>query len=155
MAQGGSFQGYPTLKLILNWIFQMVFAVLYGKRLTDMTYAYRIYPTKLVQSIRWEELRHPFLFEALVKPLRLGVEVIEIPLVWKARTEGESQNTFFATSSIFVRGSRPGFPASDRSLKQGPRRDDESHRYHHDQSAYRGDREVPVDARLEFGRHRR
>jgi len=102
--RAGSFQGYSTVKLILNWIFQMLFAVLYGKRLTDMTYAYRIYPTKLVQSVRWEELRHPFLLEALVKPLRLGVEVIEIPSVWKARTEGASQNTFFRNFVYFRTG---------------------------------------------------
>jgi len=43
-----------------------------------------------VQNIRWEETAAPFLFETLVKPLRLGVEVIEIPSVWKARTEGKS-----------------------------------------------------------------
>ena len=82
----------------------MFFAVLYGTRLTDMTYAYRIYPTKLVQSLRWEELRHPFLFEALVKPLRLGVAVIEIPSIWKARMEGESQNTFLPQLRLLSHG---------------------------------------------------
>ena len=111
----GSFHGYATVKWLLNWIFQMIFAMLYGTRLTDLTFAYRIYPTRLVQSIRWEELRHPFLFEALVKPLRLGVQVIEIPSVWKARTEGESQNTFFRNFGYFRTGFKTRF-SSQRSI---------------------------------------
>lgn len=76
---GGSFQGYSGIKLLLNAIFQRCFSAVYGTILTDMTYAYRIMPTRLVQTIRWEELRHPFLFETIIKPLRLGVDVIEIP----------------------------------------------------------------------------
>jgi glycosyltransferase involved in cell wall biosynthesis len=117
--KGGSFQGYSPLKLALNRVFQATFALLYGKRLTDMTYAYRIYPTKLVQSVRWEELRHPFLFEALVKPLRLGVEVIEIPSVWKARTEGKSQNTFFRTFVYLRTGIKTRFLSRRSILKPG------------------------------------
>lgn len=114
----GEFQGYSRVKLLCNWIFQKSFSLLYRTHLTDMTYAYRIYPTKLVQSICWEELRHPFLFEALVKPLRLGVPVIEIPSVWRARTEGESQNTFFRNFVYFRTGLKTRF-ASKRSLLQG------------------------------------
>lgn len=102
--EGGSFHGYSKVKLACNWLFQKFFSVLFGTRLSDMTYAFRLFPTKLVQSIQWEELRHPFLFETLVKPLRLGVPAIEIPSVWKARTEGESQNTFFRNFVYFRTG---------------------------------------------------
>jgi glycosyltransferase involved in cell wall biosynthesis len=117
--RGGSFEGYSTVKWVLNWVFQKVFGLLYGTRLTDLTYAYRIYPTKLVQSIRWEELRHPFLFEALVKPLRLGVEVIEIPSNWKARKEGESQNTFLGNFAYFRPGFKTRFSSKQSILKAG------------------------------------
>jgi hypothetical protein len=113
------FQGYSKVKLLCNWAFQRFFAVLYGVRLTDMTFAYRISPTKLVQSIRWEELRHAFLFETLVKPLRLGVEVIEIPSGWKARTEGESQNTFLLNFIYFRTGLRTRFASRKSILKPG------------------------------------
>jgi glycosyltransferase involved in cell wall biosynthesis len=102
--RGGSFEGYSKVKLACNWAFQKFFSLLYQTRLSDMTYAYRIFPTRLVQSIRWEELRHPFLFETLVKPLRLGVRVIEIPSAWKARREGISQNTFLQNFVYFRTG---------------------------------------------------
>jgi len=108
-ARGGGFHDYSRVKLLANWMFQRLFSLLYWTRLSDMTYAYRIFPTRLVQAIRWEELRHPFLFETLVKPLRLGVEVIQIPGVWRARTEGESQNTFARNFEYFRIGWRVRF----------------------------------------------
>jgi hypothetical protein len=109
------FQGYSKFKLACNWVFQRFFAALYGVRLSDMTFAYRIFPVKLVQSIRWEEFRHAFLFETLVKPLRLGVELIEVSSVWKARSEGKSQNTFLLNFVYFRTGLLTRF-ASRRSI---------------------------------------
>jgi len=117
--EGGTFEGYSSVKLVCNWVFQRCFSVLYGVRLSDMTYAYRIFPTKLVQSIRWDELRHPLLFETLVKPLRLGVPVIEIPSVWRARTEGQSQNPFFRNFAYFRTGLKNRF-ASRRAILKAP-----------------------------------
>lgn len=114
---GGGFQGYSKVKLLCNWVFQRMFSALYGVRLSDMTYAYRIFPTRVVQSIEWRELRHPLLFETLVKPLRLGVPVTEIASFWRARTEGESQNTFFRNFEYFRTGLRTRF-ASRQSLKR-------------------------------------
>jgi glycosyltransferase involved in cell wall biosynthesis len=111
----GQFQGYSKVKLACNWVFQRFFSILYSTQLTDMTYAYRIFPTNLIQAIQWEELRHPFLFESLVKPLRLAVPVTEIPSVWRARTEGESQNPFFRNFAYFKTGLRARF-ASRRSI---------------------------------------
>jgi glycosyltransferase involved in cell wall biosynthesis len=114
---GGSFEGYSKVKLMCNWVFQRSFSLMYGTRLSDMTYAYRIMPTALVQSIKWEELRHPFLFETLIKPLRLGVPVTEIPAVWVARKEGDSQNTFFRNFVYFRTGLKTRFADKASLLK--------------------------------------
>jgi hypothetical protein len=112
--RGGTFAGYLPIKLVANWIFQGFFSVLYGVRLTDLTFGYRVYPTPVIQSIVWEELRHPFLFECLVKPLRLGVPVVEVTTTWRARIEGESQNPFFRNFVYFRTGFKTRFtnPAS-------------------------------------------
>lgn len=115
--KGGKFYGYDPLKKFLNFIFQRIFSLLYFVNLTDMTYAYRIFPTKLVQSICWEEFKHPFLLETIVKPLRLGFKVKEIPAVWKARTEGESQNTFFGNFVYFRIGLKVRFMPKEKILK--------------------------------------
>jgi glycosyltransferase involved in cell wall biosynthesis len=106
---GGSFHGYSKIKLVCNWIFQRFFSLLYQTPLTDMTFGFRIMPGKLVQAIQWEELRHPFNLESIVKPLRLGVPVTEISSAWRARAEGASQNPFFRTFDYFRIGLKVRF----------------------------------------------
>jgi hypothetical protein len=116
---GGGFEGYSTIKLACNWVFQRFFSLLYGVKLTDMTFGYRIFPTRIVRSIQWEELRHAFLFETLVKPLRLGVPVIEITCGWKARVEGKSWNAFFLNFIYFRTGLKTRFASRQSILKAG------------------------------------
>lgn len=115
----GEFHGYSTIKLACNWIFQRFFAWLYWTHLSDMTYGYRLLPTRLVQAIQWEELRHPFNLETIVKPLRLGVPTVEIPTTWYARVEGESQNPFFRNFEYFGIGLKSRFMSRARILKPG------------------------------------
>lgn len=99
--KGGGFEKYKKVKLICNLIFERVIALLYFSSLSDLTYAFRIFPTELMQKIEWEELKHPFFLETALKPLRLGVKFIEIPAHWRARSEGVSQNSFFENFKYF------------------------------------------------------
>ena len=115
---GGDFEGYHPVKLLANRIFQMMFAVLYGTKLTDLTYAYRIFPSSLVRRIRWEELKHPFFLETALKPLRLGVSIREIPAVWRVRTEGESVNPFMANFNYFKIAIRTRFCNRNQILRE-------------------------------------
>lgn len=117
---GLRFDGYGLLKLVLNRIFQGFFALLYGVELTDLTFAYRILPTDLVRSVRWEELKHPFLFETIVKPLQLGVEVIEVPSFWQNRREGVTHNTFLTNFLYFRTGLKTRFRSRRKLLKRIP-----------------------------------
>jgi hypothetical protein len=115
----GAFVGYNPVKLVCNWIFQKAFSLFYWTSLTDMTFGYRCAPARLLQSIAWDELKHPFFIETLVKPLRLGVTVHEIETVWKARGEGESQNSFWATFKYFRPAWRTRFMDKTKILKEG------------------------------------
>jgi len=114
---GANFEGYDPLKLVLNKIFQAFFGLLYRVRLSDLTFAYRIFPTNLVRSIRWEELKHPFLFETIIKPLRLGVEVVEVPSTWRVRSEGVSHNEFLTNFVYFRTGLKTLFTPPHKILK--------------------------------------
>ena len=58
--KGGGFKNYNKIKLVCNIIFERTIAIFYGVKLTDLTYGYRCLPRGLVQSIAWEELKHPF-----------------------------------------------------------------------------------------------
>jgi hypothetical protein len=116
-SKAGGFRGYNPVKFVLNKVFQITFRILYRTKLTDLTYAYRIFKTDIVKRIRWDELRHPFLFETILKPLRLGYSVAEIPSPWEARKEGESQNTFWRNFEYFRIGFRVLFMSQQSMLK--------------------------------------
>ena len=113
----GSFKGYSKIKFVFNYFFQKILSILYCSKLTDMTYAFRIMPTNLVKRIIWEEIRHPFLLETLIKPLRLGVKIKEIPANWVSRTEGESQNTFLRNFEYLRIALKTRFYSRDKIIK--------------------------------------
>ena len=104
-----TFAGYSKIKWVCNWIFQKLIGGLFLSRNTDLTYAYRIFPVKLLQAINWQEIKHPFFLETALVPLRLGVSMIEIPVSWKARTEGDSVNSFWANFRYFKTALRVRF----------------------------------------------
>lgn len=99
--RGGGFRGYNPVKLVLNWIFQKSIGALYRSNLTDLTYGYRIYRADVLRGHPWQELRHPFLLECLLRPLRRGATATEIPVFWEPRREGESHNPFWRNFLYF------------------------------------------------------
>jgi glycosyltransferase involved in cell wall biosynthesis len=92
--KGGTFQGYHPLKQVLNFVFQKFFSALYGTRLTDLTFGFRLYNKEVLRGQPWAELKHAFLFESLVRPLVRGARAVEIPTHWTPRPDGESSATF-------------------------------------------------------------
>ena len=93
--EGGSFGDYNRGKLLLNRLSQIYLRVLYHTNLTDMTNAVQIAPTQLMRCIQWEQTGFSRGMEMVIKPLRLGVEIIEIPTQYTERTEGKSNNSIF------------------------------------------------------------
>lgn len=114
--EGGGFKNYNPFKYLFNYIFQALFKFLFRTRLSDMTYGYRIFPVKLVQSIKWQELRHAFLFETIIKPLKLNVKVEEISCTWESRKEGTSYNTFLQNFIYFRTGLKTFFSSREDVL---------------------------------------
>lgn len=113
---GGGFDGYNPVKYVLNWIFQKSIALLYGVPFSDLTYGFRLYRAPALRNVNWEETRHPFLLESILKPLRLGATATEIPARWQARREGQSHNTFWRNFAYLRTAVRVRF-APKRSLR--------------------------------------
>ena len=99
--KGGGFKNYNFLKLLLNFIFQNMLKLIYLTKLSDMTFGFRLFPIEIIRKIKWEEIRHPFLLETIIKPLRLGTDVIEFPSKWEIRQEGSSNNSFINNFAYF------------------------------------------------------
>ena len=92
---GGGFTGYSRVKYYLNWCFQQLFRTLFGTRLHDLTYGFKLLRAELVRGLDWEGTLHEIACETTLKPVRLGVSVAEVPSRWTARTQGSSKNTFW------------------------------------------------------------
>lgn len=94
--RGGRFaQGYNPRHLAMNWAFQKLCRGLYGTELTDLTYGFRLFRREWTDTIAWKETKHRFLLETVLKPLRLGASVVEVPCVWRQRGEGETENNLW------------------------------------------------------------
>ena len=85
---GGDFSGYGANRVIYNYCFNKLFAFLYSTKLTDMTFGYRCFRTTLIKKIKWENYKHSFFFETIIKPLNMGCKVKEIKTKWVARDDG-------------------------------------------------------------------
>lgn len=91
---GGGFQRYGPARLAANWMFQQCLRLAFTTRLTDLSFAYRLYRREAIEGIRWEESGHAMLLECMLKPLRLGARVAEVPCQWRRRGEGVSAGSF-------------------------------------------------------------
>ena len=88
------FKGYGAIKVFANYIFQNFFSFLYGVKCSDLTFGFRVFPTNVIKKIKWEMLNHSFLFETIIKPIKMGIKVIEIESSWQKRKEGNTNNVF-------------------------------------------------------------
>jgi hypothetical protein len=122
--RGGSFSNYNKVKLICNFIFGRMLSALYLSKLTDMSCGYKSLPTSLARSIEWQEKKHPVYLEMALKPLRLGVEIVEIPFNWKPRTQGKSQNSFLQNFKYFKPAFTNRFIKKAKILKSGSQAND-------------------------------
>jgi len=91
---GGGFVGYSPVKLVLNWCFQHLFRVLFGTRLHDLTYGFKLMRGEVARGIAWEGSMHEIACETTLKPIRLGVSATEVPSRWTKRSQGHTKNTF-------------------------------------------------------------
>ena len=88
-----SFSNYGGIKFLANFFFQKLIKIFFRYEILDFTFAYRIYPNKILKNIELSELRHGFALELLLKPIKKGYKIITIPATWKKRVEGSSSIT--------------------------------------------------------------
>ena len=72
---GGGFTNYDPLKLVLNWIFQKSFRVLFWTHIGDFTFGLKLLSKDVADAIVWEGKTHEICIETTVKPLKKGYHV--------------------------------------------------------------------------------
>ena len=87
------FADYGQLKKALNRISQRCFGLLYRSDLTEFTNPTQIAPVPLYRRIHWESSGFELATEMVFKPLRLGVQFLEVPTKNVKREEGHSHRS--------------------------------------------------------------
>jgi glycosyltransferase involved in cell wall biosynthesis len=88
--EGGGFERYGFLKYCVSFLAQKLCKVLYNSRLTEFTYGFRVYKKNVLTEFNFKEQKHPFFLESLLVPIRLGLEIAEVPAKYSHRLEGKS-----------------------------------------------------------------
>ena len=89
-----SFLDYGKSRMLANRIFQIIMSLMWHQPITDYTFGFRVIPIGYARQIYPTALKHEYLLESFLLMLNLGAQVIEIPTIWSARTEGVSHNVF-------------------------------------------------------------
>ncbi len=89
---GGKFENYDPVKLVLNWIFQKCFRVLFWTRIGDLTFGFKILKKSVADSIQWQGTLHEICIETTARPIKMGFRVEQVPSIWIGRREGRSVN---------------------------------------------------------------
>lgn len=92
---------YGTMKYICNFIFQRICMVLFHTKISDLTFGFRIFKSHIVKDIEWKCMFHDFCLESMLKPIRLGKYIEEVPVKWERRKEGNSRNSLFGYVRYF------------------------------------------------------
>lgn len=74
-----------------NWLLTLVTFFLYGKWITDTLTGYKVYPRKMVQSLHIRTKGFETDHELTGKFLRLGANLIEVPIRYYPRSVGEGK----------------------------------------------------------------
>lgn len=119
--KGGGFYNYDPTKRVLNWIFQILFRMLYRTPLGDLTYGYKVLKKERIDQISWESSLHEIYIETTIKPLKIGCKADQVPTVWVGRSEGKSKNTFFKNFRYVGLAFKVWAGKKERCLKKGSR----------------------------------
>ncbi len=90
---GNRFEGYNKFRKLLNFCSQKFLAALYSSKLTDFTIPFQIVPADLLKAINFEETGFPIFIEMVLKPVRLGCRIKELPTDCHSRKQGKSNKS--------------------------------------------------------------
>lgn len=76
---------------VANFILAQMVSLLYGQRITDEATAYKAFRSEIIQNIELKCKRFEFCPEVTAKVLRAGERIIEVPVLYRARTFEEGK----------------------------------------------------------------
>lgn len=89
-ASGVSLAGMPFQQRFGNWLSSVLIGLIYGLRLTDLG-PFRAVRREVVNALDVRNLTYGWPTEMLVKAIRAGYRVVEVPVSFRARLDGQSK----------------------------------------------------------------
>ncbi len=114
----GSFTDYPFFRKEFNRAAQVFLRLLFQSKVTDLTNPVGPMPVEMFNSIDWKEQHFLFLPEMVLVPVRLGIDIVEVPAKCTGRRlEGRSKNSFIKTAMYLKVAFRVRFTPKNKLLK--------------------------------------
>jgi len=98
---GGAIEGWPWRRLLASRTINLATRVLLGVPVRDCSGNFRLYQTRLLKQVSWEELQdegYAYIEEILWHLHLLGARFAEVPIVFTERRAGESK---ISASEVF------------------------------------------------------
>lgn len=92
--RGGKIMGFTFARKLLSRLAQFVSVTLLGLKLKDSTSNFRLYKKEVLRNINIESIKsdgYSFLIELIWRVSKDNYKIKEIPIIFKARTEGKSK----------------------------------------------------------------
>lgn len=115
----GDFVNYNVIRKYINYSSQKIFSVLFHSNLTDYTNPTQIAPVNVYRKIKWDSDGYDFIPEMIFKPLKLGVEIIEISCTDTEKRSEKSNIGFFSLAKYYVAVLKIRFKSKQSILKKG------------------------------------
>jgi dolichol-phosphate mannosyltransferase len=96
----GGFEGYGHLRMCINYLFQHLFMFLFKTPISDLTLGLKLYRTDFIKNIRLESTGPDLVLESILKMIKWGANIEEVPTQWVKRTKGQSKNKSAITTLI-------------------------------------------------------
>ena len=90
---GAGFTDYGFHRKLGNRAFQLYMRLLFGPGLTDYTYSFQIAPAGVFRDTYFHRNGRTVAIELIAGPVMRGIPVMEIPVPWKKRTDGQKRKS--------------------------------------------------------------
>ena len=108
---GGAIEGWSYFRKFSSWAVNWFARVMLRLKTRDNSGAFRVYRSSALKKIDLAAMRSPgygYLEEILWRLDRAGVEMIEVPIVFRNREFGTSKTSFFSGLQVFLQISKMG-----------------------------------------------
>ena len=97
---GSKLTGYPMTKMIVNRIYNRIFAILFLMKVTDISNAFKAYRKEVLQLVKPKSAGFEITSEIVLKARVAGMTIAEVPVTWNSRKDENKGSKFGSFNSI-------------------------------------------------------